>query len=48
MRLSDKGIVEIAEHEGIVPAPYRDSVGVVTFGVGHTAAAGVLDPAEMS
>lgn len=48
MKLSDKGIVEIAEHEGIVPAPYRDSVGVVTFGVGHTAAAGGLDPAEMS
>jgi lysozyme len=48
MRLSDKGVVEIAEHEGIVPAPYRDSVGVVTYGVGHTAAAGGLDPREMS
>lgn len=48
MRVSDKGVVEIAEHEGIVPAPYRDSVGVVTFGVGHTAAAGVLDPREMN
>lgn len=48
MRVSDKGVVEIAEHEGIVPAPYRDSVGVVTFGVGHTAAAGGLDPREMN
>jgi len=48
MKVSDKGVVEIAEHEGIVPAPYRDSVGVVTFGVGHTAAAGGLDPAEMN
>ena len=48
MKVSDKGVVEIAEHEGIVPAPYRDSVGVVTFVVGHTAAAGGLDPAEMS
>ena len=48
MRLSNKGIIEIAEHEGIVPAPYRDSVGVMTFGVGHTAAAGGLDPREMN
>lgn len=48
MQVSDKGVVEIAEHEGIVPAPYRDSVGVVTFGVGHTAAAGGLDPREMN
>ena len=48
MRVSDKGVVEIAEHEGIVPAPYRDSVGVITWGVGHTAAAGGLDPREMN
>lgn len=48
MRVSDKGILEIAEHEGIVPAPYRDSVGVWTFGVGHTAAAGSPEPQEMS
>lgn len=48
MRTSDKGILEIAEHEGIVPAPYKDSVGVWTFGIGHTAAAGGIDPAKMS
>lgn len=48
MRVSDKGLLEIAEHEGIVPAPYRDSVGVWTFGIGHTAAAGGLDPQEMN
>ena len=48
MRVSDKGVVEIAEHEGIVPAPYRDSKGVITFGIGHTAAAGGLDPREMN
>jgi len=48
MKLSDKGILEIAEHEGIVPAPYRDSVGVWTFGIGHTAAAGGIDPQEMN
>lgn len=47
MRLSDRGLLEIAEHEGIVPAPYMDSAGVWTFGVGHTAAAGGLDPQEM-
>lgn len=48
MKTSLKGILEIAEHEGIVPAPYRDSVGVWTFGIGHTAAAGGLDPREMN
>lgn len=47
MKLSDKGLLEIAEHEGIVPAPYKDSVGVWTYGIGHTAAAGGLDPAGM-
>jgi lysozyme len=47
MRVSDKGIVEIAEHEGVVPAPYKDSVSVWTYGVGHTAAAGGVDPASM-
>lgn len=48
MKVSNKGLLEIAEHEGIVPAPYKDSVGVWTFGIGHTAAAGDLDPSEMS
>ncbi|WP_306127944.1 lysozyme [Roseovarius sp. MMSF_3350] len=47
MKLSNKGLLEIAEHEGIVPAPYRDSVGVWTFGVGHTAAAGGPNPIQM-
>ena len=48
MRLSDKGLLEIAEHEGIVPAPYLDSVGVWTFGIGHTKAAGGVDPRQMA
>lgn len=48
MKTSLEGILEIAEHEGIVPAPYKDSVGVWTFGIGHTAAAGGLDPQEMN
>ena len=47
MKVSDKGLLEICEHEGIVPAPYLDSVGVLTFGVGHTAGAGEPYPAHM-
>lgn len=47
MHVSDKGILELCEHEGIVPAPYLDSVGVWTYGVGHTAAAGWPNPQEM-
>lgn len=47
MDISDRGLLEIAEHEGIVPAPYIDSVGVWTFGIGHTAAAGGPDPAQL-
>lgn len=48
MKTSIKGILEIAESEGIVPAPYLDSVGIWTFGIGHTKAAGGLDPSNMS
>lgn len=47
MQVSAQGILEIAEHEGIVLGPYRDSVGVWTFGVGHTAAAGGVIPEAM-
>lgn len=47
MKTSDKGIAAIMQHEGIVPGPYFDSVGVQTYGVGHTAAAGDPDPANM-
>jgi lysozyme len=47
MDFSDRGLLEIAEHEGIVPAPYLDSVGVWTWGIGHTAAAGGPDPARL-
>lgn len=48
MTISSRGLIEIAEHEGIVPAPYLDSVGVWTWGIGHTAAAGGPDPAKMA
>lgn len=44
---SAKGILEIFEHEGVVPAPYFDSANVLTFGVGHTANAGGPDPRAM-
>lgn len=47
MRTSDRGIIALIAHEGIVPGAYRDSKGVWTFGVGHTAAAGSPVPAQM-
>lgn len=44
MRTSPAGIAAIVAHEGIVPGPYRDGVGVWTWGIGHTASAGAPDP----
>lgn len=44
MQVSPQGLAEIAAHEAIVLSPYLDSVGVWTFGIGHTAAAGSPDP----
>jgi lysozyme len=44
MKVSLRGLAEIASHEAIVLTPYRDSVGVWTIGIGHTAAAGAPDP----
>ena len=46
-KVSPRGAFAIACHEGIVPAPYLDSVGVWTWGIGHTRAAGSPDPAAM-
>lgn len=46
MELSREGLMAIASHEGIVLRPYRDSVGVLTIGIGHTKAAGHPDPAS--
>lgn len=48
MKISPAGILEIAEHEGIVLGPYRDSVGVWTYGIGHTVAAGLPNPEKMA
>lgn len=36
MRTSDKGLVELAGHEGICLSKYKDSVGVWTIGIGAT------------
>lgn len=46
MKTSINGLCELASHEAIVPMPYLDSVGVLTFGIGHTASAGSPDPAS--
>ena len=46
-RTTDRGLVALIRHEGVVPAPYLDVKGVWTFGIGHTAAAGAPDPARM-
>lgn len=47
MNMTDKGLLALARHEGIVPAPYLDAKRVWTYGIGHTAAAGSPDPTEM-
>ena len=44
---SPSGVIALISHEGIVPGPYLDSVGVWTYGVGHTAAAGAPIPSSM-
>ena len=41
MRLSARGLYFLAAHEGIVPAPYLDSVGVWTYGIGHAETSGL-------
>lgn len=44
MKMSTEGLMALIGHEGIVLSRYKDSVGVWTIGVGHTAAAGYPDP----
>lgn len=48
MQVSDKGLMAIIGHEGIVQSRYKDAVGVWTIGVGHTKAAGGIDPANFA
>ena len=47
MQMTDRGLLALVRHEGIVPGPYTDVKQVWTFGIGHTAAAGPPDPATM-
>ena len=47
MHITDRGLLALVRHEGIVPGPYLDVRGVWTFGIGHTAAAGEPDPAKL-
>lgn len=47
MHVSKKGLAEIASHEGIVTSRYKDSVGVWTIGIGHTANAGGVNPTDI-
>jgi GH24 family phage-related lysozyme (muramidase) len=46
-RITERGLLALIRHEGIVPGPYMDANGVWTFGIGHTAAAGPPDPERM-
>lgn len=48
MKTSDKGLIALITHEGIVLTRYKDSVGVWTIGVGHTKAAGGIDPEKFT
>ena len=48
MQMTDRGLLALVRHEGIVPGPCLDVAGVWTFGIGHTAAAGPPDPARMA
>lgn len=47
MKTTDRGLLALIRHEGVVPGPYLDGKGVWTFGIGHTAGAGLPDPAAM-
>ncbi len=47
MKISDKGIVALALHEGIVPAPYLDSKDILSYGIGHTVRAGGINPNDL-
>lgn len=47
MQTTDRGLLALIRHEGVVPGPYLDVKNVWTFGIGHTASAGPPDPARM-
>ncbi len=47
MKMTRRGMLALALHEGLVPAPYKDVKGIWTYGIGHTAEAGAPDPEKM-
>jgi lysozyme len=47
LKTSDRGLLALIRHEGIVPGPYLDVKGIWTFGIGHTGAAGTPDPVRL-
>lgn len=47
MQTTDRGLLALIRHEGVVPGPYLDVKDIWTFGIGHTAVAGPPDPARM-
>lgn len=47
MQTSDRGLLALIRHEGVVPGPYLDVKDVWTFGIGHTVAAAPPDPARL-
>lgn len=47
MQTTDRGLLALIRHEGVVPGPYLDVKDIWTFGIGHTAAAGPPDPVRM-
>jgi lysozyme len=48
MKMSTEGLIALIGHEGIVLSRYLDSVKVWTIGIGHTKAAGGLDPEKFT
>lgn len=46
MEISDPGVEVLREREGCELVAYKDSVGIWTIGVGHTAAAGPPEPCK--
>ncbi len=48
MKMSTEGLIALIGHEGIVLSRYLDSVKVWTIGVGHTKAAGGIDPEKFT
>ena len=47
MHMTDRGLLTLVRHEGLVPGPYLDVKDIWTFGIGHTSSAGPPNPAGM-